>query len=157
MKHLLLAGLLLASVPVLAQAPAAEAPFKGANTIVVHTADSAATAYKKIAHILLDAGYTLDRADKDLLFLNTKSKSAPRYNMLHVVRASVKATASGADIQLKDAFTLPGAAAVSAIMAGESETQYRGAQSSTYMVCWNELHRLAALYPSGKLGYLQQP
>jgi hypothetical protein len=157
MKHYLLAGLLLAAVPALAQTAPVDAPFKGANTIVVHTSDSAAVAYKNIARILLDAGYTLDRADKELLFLNTKSKSAPRYNMMHIVRASIKPSGSGSDIQIKDAFTLPGAAAVSAIMAGESETQFRGGQSSTYMICWNEMYRLAALYPNGKLSYLQQP
>jgi hypothetical protein len=153
MKKLLLATMVLFTEQALAQS----VPPKGANVIIITTSDSAKVAYNKLASILLNAGYTIDKADKDLLFVNTKPKPAPRYNMEHAPRANITATATGSSILLRDSFTLPGAAAVASFMAGQQEVVYRGSKSSTFMVCWDELQRLAALYPNGKIEYANKP
>ena len=156
MKYLLIA-LLLGATSAAGQTPAEQpAPFKGANTILIHTPDSAAAAYKKMAAVLLEAGYSVANATPALLSLNTEPQAAPRYNMLHQLRMAVAAAPTGSVIHLSDTFTLPGAAAVSAIMAGSSSTEYRGGPSSTFMVCWNEFQRVAALYPAGLLTYTKR-
>jgi hypothetical protein len=153
MKHLLLIGLLFCGSKALSQ----DRPAKGANVIIIVTSDSAKAAYNKLATILLTSGYTLDRADKELLFVNTKPKPAPRYNMEHAPRASINAIPTGSKILLRDSFTLPGAAAVAAFMAGQQEVVYRGGKGSTFMVCWAELERIANLYPGARIEYATTP
>jgi hypothetical protein len=154
MKKSLLAAILLLPFGAMAQTPA---PAKGANVIIIVTPDSAKQAYNKLADILLTAGYTVDRADKELLFINTKPRPAPRYNMEHMPRASISATPSGSNILLRDSFTLPGAAAAASFMAGQQEVVYRGGKGSTFMVCWAELERIASLYPNAKIEYTTKP
>ena len=162
MKHYLLAGLILAAAPTLAQtAPAAgqeaPTPFKKANTVIIHTTDSLGTAYKKLAGVLLNAGYTLDRNDKELGFLNTKARPAANKVAMHTLRASVVKTPEGTDILLRGSYATPGLAAVSPwLMSGDTETEYRGMKTSVVMSCWNELEKVAALYPGGRLSYKAQ-
>ena len=154
MKSFLFPALLCLAIPALAQAPAEQAlPFKGANTITIHAPDSATVAYKKMAALLLEAGYSVAHATPALLSLNTEPQAAPRYNMMHQIRMAVAAGPGETLIRLSDAFTLPGAAAVSAAMAGTSTTEYRGGNASTFMICWKELQRVAQLYPNTTLSY----
>jgi hypothetical protein len=162
MKHYLLAALLACSVPALAQAvpPAgqeAAAPFKKANLVIIHTTDSVATAYKKLAAVLLGAGYTLDRADKELGFLNTKARPTPNNKAMHTLRASVVAAQGGSDIQLRGSFAMPMLAAMSPLMAGDSETVFRGMKGAPFMASWDEMQKVATLYPGGRVAYKQQP
>jgi hypothetical protein len=162
MKHYLLAACLLTAAPVIAQTvPAAgqetAQPFKKANTVVIHTSDSLAVAYRKLAGVLLNAGYTIDRNDKELGFLNTKARPASNKAAMQTLRASVIKTQEGADILLKGSYSTPGLAAVSPFfMSGDSETEYRGMKGSITMSCWNELEKVAALYPNGRLAYKAQ-
>jgi hypothetical protein len=161
MKRLLLASLLLSSVLVIAQqAPGVEAaqPFKGANTILLHTPDSAQVAYSKLAKSLLAAGYGLEKSDKELGFISTTARPAPRYNMMYACKFFVKPTPSGSDIQASGTFTLPGAAAVSPIMAGETQMEYRGGSASTFMICWNAMQKtVQAAYPALSPAYTRLP
>jgi hypothetical protein len=154
MKKLLLACLLLVACPAIAQKAI---PTKGDNIIIISTPDSTKAAYVKVAALLLEAGYTIDRSDKELLFINTKFRPAPRYNMEHAPRVTIAATANGSKISLRDAFVLPGAAAVSSIMAGQQEVVFRGGKTSTFMICWDELQKLASLYPAGNISYTHLP
>lgn len=162
MKHYLLAGLLLAAVPSIAQtAPPdgqeAAQPFKKANTLIIHTSDSVATAYRKLAGVLLNAGYTIDRNDKELGFLNTKARPTAKKMAMQTLRASVVKTQTGADILLKGSYATPGLAAMSPwLMSGDTETEYRGMKGSLIMSCWDELEKVAALYPGGRLAYKTQ-
>ena len=50
-------------------------PFKGANTILIHTTDSAAVALKKFARALILAGIEPDRIDAEIGYLTTKGKA----------------------------------------------------------------------------------
>ena len=162
MKHCLLAGLLLATIPALAQTapPAgqeATQAFKKANTLIIHTSDSVTTAYRKLAGVLLNAGYTIDRNDKELGFLNTKARPTPNKTAMDTLRASVVKTQAGADILLKRSYATPGLAAISPwLMSGDTETEYRGMRGSIVMSCWDELEKVAALYPGGRLAYKAQ-
>ena len=45
---------------------------KGSNIITLNTSDTINVAFKKIANIILDYGFTIANSDKDLYFLNTK-------------------------------------------------------------------------------------
>lgn len=165
MKAYLLAGLLIGTAPALVQKAApppvtgqeSAKPFKGANVILVSTSDSAAVAYKKIAAAILGAGYTIDRADKELGFISTKPRPTPKLNGLHAIRIAIMPMPAGASIQLRSSFSMPGAAAVSPIMAGELETTFRGSNGSLFMICWNELQRLAQSYPNGQITYTKAP
>jgi hypothetical protein len=162
MKALVLVVALLVASEVRAQkAPPAgtesATPFKGANTLILHTPDSARVAYNKLAQSLLASGYSLEKTDKELGFIGTTSRPAPRYNMMYACRFFIKPTASGSDIRATGVFTLPGAAAVSAIMAGESPIEYRGGQSSTFMICWQAMQKAtAAAYPAAAVAYVRK-
>lgn len=165
MKTILLAGLLLGAVPAFAQkaapAPAlgqeAAEPFKGANVILVSTGDSVAVAYKKIGAAILGAGYTIDQADRELGFINTKPHATPSGSPLHTVRVVITPAQTGAVIELRGALSLARAMVASPMFAGESQTAFRGMKGSAFMVCWQELQAMARAYPSGKLSYLKKP
>ena len=131
------------------------APFKGASALLIRTSDSARVAYQKLAQSLLAGGYGLEKTDKELGYISTSLRPAPRYNMLYACKFFVKPTATGADIQVSGVFTLPGAAAVSAAMAGESQIEYRGGPASTFMVCWQAMQKaLLSAYPEAAPLYL---
>ena len=79
MKRLLFATVLLLPFGVLAQTqnPAESAtPFKGANTILIHTADSSGIALRKIAKALLIAGIEPDKIEPEIGYLTAKGKSS---------------------------------------------------------------------------------
>ncbi len=64
---------------------------------------------------------------------------------------------AGADILLKGSYATPGLAAMSPwLMSGDTETEYRGMKGSLIMSCWDELEKVAALYPGGRLAYKTQ-
>ena len=133
------------------------APFKGATAIIVHTTDSAAVAYKKVARSLLASGFSLNKTDEALGYISTAARQAPRYNMLYTCSVSIQRAQQGTTVTMYGAFSLPGAAAVSPIMAGESTIEYRGGPNSTYMICWNALQKaLAVAYPNATTGYVRQ-
>jgi hypothetical protein len=163
MKYLLLAGLLLTGAPVFAQGspalgPETTEPFKGATSLMVHTQDSANVAYKKLANALLAAGYGIEKSDKELGFISTAARPAPKYNMLYACKFYVKPTATGSDIQVSGNFTLPGAAAAASFMAGESTITYRGGANSTLMVCWRAMEQAArSAYPVAPVTYVRLP
>jgi hypothetical protein len=162
MKKVLLACLLLVNCPVIAQTSPpigqeATQPFKKANTIVITTQDSLNTAYKKFAQAILEAGYTIDRADKELYFINTKARPVGRMGLQESVQASLKPVSGSTMILLSGTFASPSMAAMSPLMAGDSKVEYKGMKGSPIMACWEELQRVAKLYQGGALTYKQQP
>jgi hypothetical protein len=162
MRKLLLACLLFATYPVMAQTSSANGqeasqPFKKANAVVITTPDSLDTAYKKIAQAILEAGYTIDRADKELHFINTKARPIARMGLQESLQASLKPGAGGSVILLSGTFASPSMAAMSPLMAGDSKVEYKGMKGSPIMACWEELQRVARLYQGGALTYKQQP
>jgi len=90
MKALLLAGVLLATIPAIAQkaapAPAVgqESPtvFKKANCVLVYTQDSAKSAIRRVAGLLQQRGHSIDRIDYDLLSITTKPKPFTDFHAL---------------------------------------------------------------------------
>jgi hypothetical protein len=162
MRHFLLAVLLAATTPALAQTvppvgTEAAQPFKKANTIVIHTTDSTGLAYKKIAQAILEAGYTIDRADKELGFINTKAKTLAKSGTQNTVQANIKRVGAETLVELRGAFSMPAMAAMYAVMAGDTPTQYRGMKGSPIMSSWDEMMRVATLYRGDALGFKQQP
>lgn len=162
MKHYLLAALLVATTPALAQTvppvgTEAAQPFKKANTVIIHATDSMSVAYTGIAKAILAAGYTIDRSDKELGFVNTKPRPLGRMSVQESLQASLKRSSTGIDIQITGSYSAPAIAAVSPLSAGETRVDYRGMKGSVVMACWEELQRVAALYPNAILGYKQQP
>ena len=162
MKKMLLAAMLLIAGPALAQTTLsngneATQPFKSANAVVIHASENLDSAYKKIAQAILEAGYTIDRADKELYFVNTKAKPLGRMGLQESLQASLKSTAEGTIITLTGSFSSPSLAAVSPLSAGDSRAEYRGMKGSPIMACWEELQRVASLYSGGTITYKQQP
>lgn len=48
---------------------------KGTNTVSILTTDTIDLAYKKIANLILDYGFTIAQSDKELYYINTHYKS----------------------------------------------------------------------------------
>ena len=153
MRALLLPALLMAVVPAVAQT----APAKGVNTISASVPDAPDVVYKHVAQSLLAAGYSLDKADKELGFIATKPRPAPRYNMLYACMVSIQAAGVGSVATISGTFSLPGAAAVSPLMAGETAIEYRGGANSTFMICWQQMQKaLHDAYPEAPLTYTRK-
>jgi hypothetical protein len=79
MKRLFTILALLISFAAMAQ----QEPPKGANWIIISTKDSSHVAFKKLALLLQDAGYSLEQADRELGSIATgyKPQSPNDYNM----------------------------------------------------------------------------
>ena len=68
---------------------------KGANIITLKTIDSINVAFKKIANIILDYGFTIANSDKDLYFLNTDFVSFGGYTFKTKLNVRVKENEGG--------------------------------------------------------------
>jgi hypothetical protein len=108
MKKLLLLGLLVTTAyPGLAQtlgpASTALAPsFRGANVVIIHTSDSTASAYLKLARVLLSQGYAIDESDKKLGYLQTQYRPSNINKVIYLaVKATVQAESNGSKIELR--------------------------------------------------------
>jgi hypothetical protein len=83
MNKLLLAALLLAALPTLAQDGIAHLPttdelFSGAEQLLIHTTDSSAVALKKMVRTLVLAGFEPNKTYPNLRYLTTKGKLVGR-------------------------------------------------------------------------------
>lgn len=88
--------------------------------------------------------------------MNTKARPTPNNKATHTIRAAIVAVQGGVDIQLKSSFATPTLAAISPIMAGDLETEFRGMKGAPFMASWDELQKVAALYPGGRVAYKAQ-
>jgi len=102
MKIALLVGLLLATLPALAQMqPPPPAHFKGANAIIVTTTDSVDLAWHTILETLLGKGYTVATKDAVLHTFATAPKNLGATSQQLTITGFVRHGASGqAEISL---------------------------------------------------------
>ncbi|MFD1875558.1 hypothetical protein [Hymenobacter bucti] len=160
MKKLLLALLLLAysagaqSLPPL-PAPTelgppagqeASMPFKLANVIVVHTSDSPRTAYQKLATLLLEQGYQLEKTDSAQGRITTDYHRSAYRRIKVSLQFVISAQASGALVEER-------AIGQVSVAASRFAVECRGTPTMPIACAWSEMWRLASLYPAGALAY----
>jgi hypothetical protein len=142
MKKLLSLLLLL---PALAFAQS-ETPFKRANTIIVQTAESPDAAFRKAVQVLMDSGYGIHSADKDLMVITTTPKG------LRSGAASLQVQVRENEVHLKGNFHTT--AVISGVVAdAPMPIEYRGAAASPLMRAWNELDAVAKALPAVSVFY----
>jgi hypothetical protein len=150
MKHYLLAALLAATTPALAQ----DVPGKNAATIIIHTPDSAQTAYRQVVRGFLSNGYGIDRKDNDAMFISTPLKSTD--GVLYIkLQAVSMADASGSNTTFQATFSVKNAATMAARMENkEMPVRYTGPGTNPMKRAWAELDRIAATsLPGGRVEY----
>jgi hypothetical protein len=158
MRHFVLLAALLLARAAAAQtvpAPGAEAamPFKGANTIVVHTPDSATVALQKLGRLMVVQGYTMDKFDAALGYLATKGKPVGQltpavYSYTAVAMKEAGATA----LYIKGTYAFP----VGARTLTESMFWTKGNLPHAKQ-CFSAVEKVALAYPAARIGYVYQP
>jgi hypothetical protein len=123
-------------------APVGEKPFKGANTILVYTNDSARVAIKRVAQKMQEKGFVIERLDYDLLSVSTKPK----------VRQSLMAyQVSASAIWLDGVLILRGQ--WHAVLLGNSTDEPAAYTDPSSRAALAELHAIAEAYPGGQIKY----
>lgn len=142
MKLLLFCLLLLYPLPSLAQTPE-----KFSNYIAIQTTDSAAVAYRNMAGILQDMGYTISKSDKDLLTISTDLVGNGLPNAGKMMLSVYVRGQANAQIHLSGQFTAPG------ISTEPDRIVYRGMKGSPFMASWANMQKVAQAYPGGTLSF----
>jgi hypothetical protein len=149
MKHLLLIIALLLPLGASAQkviiGQESLLPFKKANVILATTPDSAKTALRKMAVIMQQKGFIIDRLDYDLLSISTKPHAFQSSVYTMVVLAVWE---SG---HLKFMGQWRGQALG---MTVEEDVAFTNPASKK---AFSEMQNLALAYPNAKVTYMQQP
>lgn len=110
----------------------AQVPVKRANTILVTLPDSSEAAWKHVARVLVEKGYTIKDANKDLLLISTDLRSTKT-----AAELGLTASVSGRVV------TLRGKMLVRALGPGLDDVEYRGMNNSLFMSCWQQMHEVA--------------
>lgn len=146
MKPLLpLAFLLLFGVPAVAQMqppPPATIPFKKANALFIQTNDSARAAIRKVAGILQERGFAIDRIDYELLSITTKPKPYGASG-LHTMYAMVSMAPSG--LRLTGQWH--------AMVSGIEVTERAGLTNTASKKAFAELEAVAKAYTGATVRY----
>ena len=133
-----------ASNPPVAGMATGEEIVKRANVITLHTADSANVAYTKLARLLLAEGYVLDKADRELGFVNTGYHHSANRAVEVALRVVVVPNPAGALVEVRGVSRMPGMSHT--LVGGDSPIEYRGMSGSPAMLAWEAMARLAATY-----------
>ncbi|SMB79787.1 hypothetical protein SAMN00120144_4221 [Hymenobacter roseosalivarius DSM 11622] len=162
MKKLLLAVLLLpafsARTQSLSRPPAplevappagqeASTPFPLANVIVVHTSDSARTAYLKLAQLLRAQGYQLEKTDQAHGLITTHyHRTAYHRGVKASLQFTIRPQGAGAIIEER---------AIGQVISASSRfpVECRGTAKMPIASAWAEMWRMASCYPAGSLAY----
>jgi len=121
-------------------------PFPLANVIVVHTADSARTAYQNLTALLLAQGYQLAETDPAHGRLTTDYRRSDYRRIKVSLRFVISPHASGALVEER-------AIGQVSIEASRFGVECRGTPKMPIACAWSEMWRLASLYPAGSLAY----
>lgn len=124
----------------------ATTPFPLANVIVVHTADSARTAYQNLTALLLAQGYQLAEIDPAHGRLTTDYRRSDYRRIKVSLRFVISPHASGALVEER-------AIGQVSIEASRFGVECRGTPKMPIACAWSEMWRLASLYPAGSLAY----
>jgi len=74
---------------------------KNANNVIITTTDTIDSAFKKMANIVLDKGFEIEKSDKDLYYLVTAFKSDPNYSFESRISLRLKKVGDTIQIILK--------------------------------------------------------
>jgi hypothetical protein len=116
-------------------------PFKKANTIEVHTALTPAQAYKALANVLQDNGYSIVSSDATLGTISTDKKAFK--NITTKLNTSVRGD-STAIVIIKGLFDVRD--------NDYTPIEHRGANNSPYMRAWEQMASIAQAL-QGELRY----
>lgn len=98
-KNLLAIGLILTISPCFSQSDEilvkCKSLPKGATVVTISTPDSVNVAFKKIASLILDYGFTIANSDKELYYLNTDFASIGGYSFETKINVRLKPLNSG--------------------------------------------------------------
>ena len=132
-------------------------PFKGANTILIHTTDSAAAAYGNVARALLAANFALGKTDKEFGIVSTVPRPG-KTGVAVTVNAVITSEAGGSLVRLRGTGTW---AVAEFVIRGAgqqiSAVSYGGLQGSPKREEWNLMAQAAAAYKGGRVTYANQP
>jgi hypothetical protein len=124
----------------------AAAPFHLASVIVVHTADSARTAYQNLTTLLLAQGYQVVETDPAQGRLSTDYRRSAYHRIKVSLQFVITAHASGSLIEER-------AIGQVSVAASRFAVECRGTPNMPIACAWAEMWRLASLYPAGTLAY----
>lgn len=124
----------------------ASTPFKLASVVVVHTSDSARTAYRKLATLLLAQAYQLEVTDSVHGQIITDYHRTAYHRVKTSLHFVIIAQASGALVEER---------AIGQVISADKRfaVECRGTPDMPIACAWAEMWRLASLYPAGSLAY----
>lgn len=124
----------------------AATPFNLASVIVVHTADSARTAYQKLSTLLLAQGYQVVETDPAQGRIITDYHRSAYRRIKVSLQFVIRVQASGALVEER---------AIGQVSVPDSRfaVECRGTPNMPIACAWSETWRLASLYPAGSLAY----
>lgn len=125
-------------------------PQKGDNVIIISTTDSAAVAYRKIAMLLQDSGYTLAKTDKELLSLSTEMLDNRFYGNGTMSIAAYVRGDENAKVYIN------GSLMVAAISRTSSPIEFRGMKGSPVKNAFDKMDEVAKAYPGGSVSYTKK-
>jgi len=129
------------------------APFRGANTIIVHTTDSMNVALNKFARVMVLEGYTIDKLDLPLGYLLTKGKPVGQITpAVYTYKAVALQEAGGTALRITGEYTIP----VGVRSLTESMFWVKGNLPHAKQ-CFSGVEKVALSYVGGRVGYLLQP
>lgn len=161
MKAIILALSLLTAAPALAQklyrGPEVGSPVKMSSAIILHSSDSAATAYTKTLRALLAAGYGIERSDKDGLYITTSTPGKGITSSIFLtIRVAITPVTGGSEVAFRGVYTWASAV----MMMAEKQNQplpvfyVAGRSANPYQRAWDAMHEVAlAAIPGARVGY----
>jgi hypothetical protein len=120
----------------------APTPFKLASVIVVHTSDSAGTAYQKLVTLLLEQGYQLAETDPTQGRITTDYHCSAYRRIKVSLHFVISAQVTGALVEER-------AIGQVSVAASRFAVECRGTPNMPIACAWSEMWRLASRYPGG--------
>lgn len=128
------------------------APFKGANTILIHTPDSIDAALDKLARALIVSGIEPDKIDSHIGYLTTKPKPVGQLTpAAFQYRAIASREPGGTLLAITGAYTVQ-------MSLARSMTQpmyWVKGNMLQAKLCFVTIQPAAEAYPGGRVAYLQ--
>ena len=115
-------------------------------TILLTKADSARTAYRNLATLLLDQGYQLEETDPAHGRITTDYHRSAYRRIKVSLHFVIIAQASGTLVEERAIDQV-------SVAASRFAVECRGTPNMPIACAWSEMWRLASLYPAGSLAY----
>ena len=116
---------------------------KNASSITITVeANDPEKVYKALAAHLMSEGYSIEQSDKELGYINTERKKVKYAWEVRILTSII-----GNKIKFTGKQFLPG------FDKSEETIRFFGAIGAMYKTCFNEVERVAKLYPNTKVEY----